>query len=172
MKDLIYCQHDIPRDQWRYGLRPSAEVGCGWIATYNALRLMGWKTEPEELIRYYQWQLPLIHGNAGTSFWGPALCLRQMGFSVDVTAVPGHFDDLARQSDACILFYRWRKKWKIGAHFVALHHQGQGFTGYNTFRNSTGPDPYGPSIEEFLKRHSYFGAVLIAIHNRPIDPIP
>ena len=40
MDDLIYCQRDIPNDQWRYGLRTSADTGCGWVATYNALRLM------------------------------------------------------------------------------------------------------------------------------------
>ena len=40
MMDLIYNQHQIPREQWRYGLRSSAAVGCGWIATYNALRLL------------------------------------------------------------------------------------------------------------------------------------
>ena len=45
MKDLIYCQRDIPKEKWRYGLRSSAAVGCGWIATYNALRLMGEEAE-------------------------------------------------------------------------------------------------------------------------------
>ena len=29
MHDLIYCQRDITKDQWRYGLRTSAAVGCG-----------------------------------------------------------------------------------------------------------------------------------------------
>ena len=53
MDDLIYNQTKIPKEQWRYGLRTSAATGCGWIATYNALRLMGYAAEPEELIRYY-----------------------------------------------------------------------------------------------------------------------
>lgn len=34
--DLIYNQRKIPKDQWRYGFRTSADTGCGWIATYNA----------------------------------------------------------------------------------------------------------------------------------------
>ena len=68
MKGLIYNQHDIPKDVHRYGLRASAATGCGWIATHNALTLMGCRTDIEKLIRYYEWQLPLIHGNAGTSF--------------------------------------------------------------------------------------------------------
>ena len=170
MNDLIYCQRKIPKKQWRYGLRSSAAVGCGWIATHNALRLLGYKTDIPKLIRYYEWQLPLIHGNAGTSFWGPAVCFRRWNFPVTVTVRRGRFDRAAKDSDVCILFYRWREKWKLGAHFVALQYRDGAFTGYNTFRNSTGPDPYGPSLEGFLKRHGYFGAVLIGIRDRRSTP--
>ncbi len=166
MADLIYNQKKIPKDQWRYGFRSSAATGCGWIATYNALQLMGYSVDIEKLIRSYEWQLPLVHGNAGTSLWGPALRFHQWGFPVKMTPLRKDFDRMAKESDVCILFYRWRKKWKLGAHFVALHHTPQGFVGYNTFTNSTGPDLYGDSLEEFLKKHSYFGAVLIGIRNK------
>ena len=166
MTDLIYNQRSIPKDKWRYGLRSSAETGCGWIATYNALRLMGCKTDIDALIRYYEWQLPLIHGNAGTSFWGPAVCFRKWGFPVEICADPRRFDEVAGRSDACILFYRWRRKWKLGAHFVALHRIGTGFVGYNTYRDSTGPDAYGDSLEAFIRKRKYFGAILIGLQNK------
>ena len=64
MADLIYNQNHIPKDQWRYGFRSSAATGCGWIATYNALRLMGYYAKPEDLIHYYERQVPIINGNA------------------------------------------------------------------------------------------------------------
>lgn len=166
MTGLIFNQRRIPKDQWRYGLRPSAATGCGWIATHNALCLMGYKTDTEQLIRYYEWQLPLLHGNAGTSFWGPAVCFRNWGFPVEVCTKRSRFDAVANRSDVCILFYHWYKDCKIGAHFVALHRTGDGFTGYNTYRNSTGPDAYGPSLAEFIKEKKYFSAVLIGIRNK------
>ena len=169
MTDLIYNQRDIPKDQYRYGLRSSAATGCGWIATYNALRLLGCNTDVDDLIRYYEWQLPGIHGNTGTSFWAPAALFRRWGFPVTVTASRGRFDALAKNSDVCILFYRWHKGLKCGAHFVALRHTPEGFVGYNTYRNSTGPDPYGPSLDAFLKEKQYFGCVLTAIQKRPAD---
>lgn len=165
MPELIFNQHRIPAEQYRYGLRPSADVGCGWIATHNALCLLGWHTDIPALIRYYQRLLPLIHGNAGTSFWAPILCFRKWGFPVSVVTDRRRFDLEARAADACILFYRWHRGWKLGAHFVALHHTPDGFLGYNTFRNSTGPDPYGPSLDAFLTRHHYFGCILITIRN-------
>ena len=166
MKDFILNQTSIPKDQWRYGFRSSAATGCGWIATYNALRILGYRAKPEELIRYYERQLPLIHGNAGTSLWGPAVCFRQWGFPVSLSVKRQEFDTLAMQSDACILFYRWHRKWKLGAHFVALRHTQEGFFGYNTFRSSSGPDHYGISLDAFLKEKNYFGCVLIGIRNK------
>ena len=167
MDGLICNQRDIPKDKWRYGLRSSAATGCGWIATYNALRLLGCKTDIDELIRYFEWQLPLIHGNAGTSFWGPALCFKAWNFPVEICADKRKFDDLASRSDACILFYHWRKGCKLGAHFIALQHTEDGIISYNTFRNSTGPDNLGHSLKTAIATKGWFGAVLIGIRQKP-----
>ena len=163
MDELICNQKRIPKQQWRYGFRSSAATGCGWIATYNALLLMGCRAEPEELIRYYERQLPLIHGNAGTTILGPAVCMKQMGFSTKVILQRSRFDEEAKQADVCILFYRWTRPWRYGAHFVAVEYRDGTFIGYNTYNNSTGPDVYGESLDAFLRRRKYFGPVLIAI---------
>lgn len=163
MDDLIYCQRDIPKAQWRYGFRSSASTGCGWIATYNARKLLGEETDPDALIRFYERQLPLIHGNLGTTILAPALYFKKQGYLVDWTSRYDRFDQMAKTSDACILFYRWHDRWKLGAHFAALHHTADGFIGYNTYRNSKGPDRYGDSLEKYLKNRKYFGAVLIGI---------
>jgi len=163
MEDLIYCQRDIPKAQWRYGFRSSAATGCGWIATYNALHLLGDHAAPEELIRFYEHQLPLVHGNLGTTILAPAVYFKKRGYRVDWTSRYDRFDTMAESADVCILFYRWRSKWQIGSHFVTVQHTPGGFVGYNTYRNSKGPDRYGMSLEKFLRNKKYFGAVLIGI---------
>ena len=164
MQELIYCQRNIPKDKWRYGFRSSAATGCGWIATYNALLLMGYdKVKPESLIRFYERQLPLLHGNTGTSTIAPAIFFKRHGFDVQCTANRKRFDEVAKESDVCVLYFWWRRKWKFGAHFVTVQHTENGFIGYNTYRNSKGPDKYGKSLDEFLKEKKYFGAVLIGI---------
>ena len=165
---MICNQHHIPSDVYRYGLRASSEVGCGWIATYNALKLLGCTTDIDGLIRYFEWQLPLIHGNFGNSFWGPKRCFDKWGFPNKLIFDRKRFDEEARQADACIVFYHWAKKGRIGAHFVALKPGEAGFTGYNTFRDSAGPDDWGKSIEEFLRRHRYFGCVLLVISGKQV----
>jgi len=166
MDDLIYNQVKIPAEQWRYGFRTSAATGCGWIATYNALRLMGYKAKPEELIRFYERQFPLVHGNAGTMSQGPAMFFRHHGFDVETLSVTERFDEAAKNADVCILFYYWRKKFKFGAHFVTVQYQDGRFTGYNTFRNSKGPDDYGESLEKYLKKHGFFMPFLTAIKGK------
>ena len=163
MKDMIYNQRDIPADVLRYGFRTSADTGCGWIATWNALRILGKRADKQALIRYYERQLPLLHGNTGTSFWGPTVFFKHHGFDTRVELRRDRFDGLVEESKVCILFYYWRKGIKVGAHFVALHKTDRGIVGYNTYKNSAGPDLYGESLEGFLKKRGYFGAVLIGV---------
>ena len=166
MDDLIYNQTKIPKDQWRYGFRSSAATGCGWIAVYNALRLMGYRAKPEGLIRYFERQLPLIHGNTGTSIWGPWAYFRKWGFPARMTARRRDFDTLAGAADVSVVFYRWRRGWRFGAHFVTVQKTPAGFVGYNTFRSSQGPENYGPSLDGFLKKNGYFGAVLTTVRDK------
>jgi hypothetical protein len=163
MKELIYCQRDIPKAQWRYGLRSSAATGCGWIATHNALHLLGKEANPEELIRFYERQLPMIHGNFGTTILAPMFYFKKLGYRVDWTSRYDRFDNMVNAADVCILFYRWHQKWSLGSHFVALHRTEQGILAYNTYRNSKGPDRYGECLARFLKEKKYFGAVLFGI---------
>ena len=114
MNDLIYNQTKVPKDQWRYGLRTSAATGCGWIAAYNALRLMGYHAEPEKLIRYYQRHVPGLNGTLGTFVLTPVRLFQKLGFEVTVTGRRAQFDALAKSSDACILFYHWANLPKLG----------------------------------------------------------
>ena len=83
-----------------------------------------------------------------------------------LTARKAEFDEAVKNSDVSILFSRWRRGWKFGAHFVALQHTDIGFVGYNTYSNSSGPDVYGECIDLFLTKKKYFGAVLIGISKK------
>ena len=166
MDDLIYNQKKIQKGQWRYGFRSSAATGCGWIATYNALRLMGYQVDVEKLIRYFTWQIPIINGNMGTFLFGPAIFFRQKGFPVKIAVRRKQFDKLVKDSDVCVLFYYWHRKFRFGAHFVAVQYREGKFVGYNTYSNSTGPDVYGESLERFLKGKKYRFPVLMAVRNK------
>lgn len=166
MDDMIYCQREIPKDKWRYGMRSSAATGCGWIAVYNALRIMGYNPDASKLIKFFEKQIPFFNGNTGTFVLSPLMFFRKLGFDTVVTAKVKKYDELAEKYDVCILYFWWRNKFKIGAHFVAVKSTPEGFVGYNTYRNSKGPDYYGKSLSEFIKNRKYYGTVLMAINNK------
>ena len=165
-RQIIFNQKDIPAKQWRYGFRASAATGCGWIAAYNALRLMGYYIQPEKLIRSYERHLPLLNGPFGTFILEPFFFFKTRGFKVRLSAKQRDFDELAKSADACIMFYYWRRKFKMGAHFVSLQYKDGAFVGYNTFSNSKAADNYGISLESFLKKQRYFFPVLMAIKDK------
>lgn len=165
MKEFIYNQNQIPDFQWRYGFRASAATGCGWIATYNALRLMDRYKEPETLIRYYWGAFPVVNGTFGTLILSIIWFFRQRGFRVRLVVRRSKFDEAIRDGDACILRYWWCKACRIGTHYAALACRNGRITGYNTFRNSRGPDDYGVSLQAFIKRQGFFWPMLIVIRN-------
>lgn len=164
MQQLIYNQRRIPKWQWRYGLRSSASIGCGWVATYNALCILGEKVSIPELIRRFERQLPGVNGTLGTFIGAPAWMLHRMGYRIRIVNDRKQYDALAKEGAVCILSYYWRRKARIGAHFVALRYVDGGFVGYNTFASSNGPDRYGASLVAFLQRRGYFGSVLTIVY--------
>ena len=166
MKDLIFDQNDIPKDKWRYGLRPSAATGCGWIATHNALCLMGHDSEPEELIRWYERSLPIINGNFGTFIFSIKAFFALRGFRTVMTAKASKLDAAVKNCDAAILFYRWKKKMKFGSHYVTVQYKNGRYVGLNAFTGSKDFEDYGLSLESFLKKRGYFGPILLAITDR------
>ena len=163
MKELIFNQREIPADKWRYGLRPSAATGCGWVAAYNALQLLGVDARPEELIYTLKRMLPLINGNMGTFILSITSFFRRKGYKTGLVWKKGRFDSAAQSSAVCILFFCWRRKFRFGSHYAALQYRNGHFIGCNTFISSHGPDDYGPSLTAFLKRQGFFLPVLILI---------
>lgn len=164
MQRLIYNQRRIPQEQWRYGLRSSAKIGCGWIAVYNALCLLDIPVQIPELIRRMERQLPGINGMLGSFLGSPALTLRQYGVPVRICNDRSKYDALAKEAPVVLLSYYWLRKPRAGAHVIAVRYENGGFIGYNTFSNSSGPDHLGKSLEGFLKRHRYFGSVLTIVN--------
>ena len=163
---LIYNQKDIPKGKWRYGFRSSAATGCGWIATHNALRLMGYLSEPEKLIRYYEGHFPLVNGNFGTFILNIFFFFKQRNFKVKLIGNSKKFDAVAKNSDVCILFYGWREKYKFGLHYVTVRYGNDKFWGYNTYSNSSKADNLGESLQKFIKEKRYFRALLITIRDK------
>ncbi len=166
MKDLIFDQKDIPADKWRYGLKASADTGCGWIATHNALCLMGYDSDPEKLIKWYERSLPIINGNFGTFIFSIKAFFALRGFKTSMIAKATRIDSAVKNCDVGILFYRWKKKMKFGSHYVTVKYKDGRYVGLNAFTGSRAMEDYGLSLESFLKKRGYFGAILLALKDK------
>lgn len=99
-----YCQCNIPKNQWRYGFRSSAATGCGWIATYNALHVLGKHVALEKLIKNFERQLQLINVIQAIFFSRQPYFFLRHGYKVRCTAIPSHFDRIVEDSDVRILY--------------------------------------------------------------------
>ena len=163
MDRFIYNQRTHNTGQLRYGLLSSAATGCGWIAVYNALLLLGKFASPESLIRYFRVHNLALGGTLGTDVFAPAVFFQKKGYKVKIYKDLRKFDAAAAAAKASLLWYHWRQGYKMGAHFVALHKKDGEFIGYNTYKNSVGPDRYGPSLREYILRQKWRLAELITI---------
>lgn len=165
MAEFIYNQREIPKEKWRYGLRSSAATGCGWIAVYNALILLGHPAEEKKIIGCLERQVPLIHGNAGTLAFSPYYLFKRWGYRVRICTKVSEFDNVLQEHTAGILFYYWHNGLRLGSHFIALQKTPAGVMGYNTYSNSKGPDRLG-SLPNWIHTNGHFGCVLIGISEK------
>lgn len=115
---FIIDQNRLDLPYGRYG---SAAAGCGWIAVYNALQILGIDADMEK-IRSGMEKWLFLGGWRATPFYVPALYLRHKGFRVRLTADRSRFSRQARKYPAGILFYLYHQKGKLfpSGHFTAF----------------------------------------------------
>lgn len=116
---FIYDQRET--SHLRYGLRSSAQNGCGWVAAYNLLHLLGRPDTPEAVRGSLAKSLPL-GGLAGTHILALAAWLHYKG-------LPLRCQFLRRRARAAVRHSRGGIVWYFtghGLHFCAFEAKGRG----------------------------------------------
>lgn len=157
--ELLLNQREAPVRGLRYGFFRSGYNGCGWIAAYNACRILGEDVKPAEIISDFERYGAILFGLFGTVPAALTHFFRKRGHRAVSTGKRERFDELAKDAKVCILWY-WHRR---GAHFIALQPGEHGYLGYNVFSNAKQPIPLGPSLQEFLKSRNYRAPRLIAV---------
>jgi tetratricopeptide (TPR) repeat protein len=126
LQTMIDNQNQRPANQIRMGTTEGMNEGwyngCGWIATHNALIILGNPKHPAEIVRYFE-------ENGGTAFGGVfgtypnaiAGYLRSLGFDVSHTLFPQlamDIDDAIKSSRVSILAYAHTS----AAHYIAIEY--------------------------------------------------
>lgn len=133
-------------------------MGCGWIATYNALKLIGVSQEIAEVIWYFDNQ-GMFFGALGVK---PSTVVSYLKLNRAKVKTASYYkssiEEDAKNAKACILCYVYR--W--GAHYVAFKREGNQYRFYNADPN--GAVVYASSIKSFLNRNKAIMAFFISIN--------
>ena len=141
-ENFITDQRDAMYGFQRFGVTSISHGGCGVIASYNALIMLGDSKSFDKVLGYYNNRMVLILGKGliGLSPGAVARYFRDLGYHVTMTNSPDLIDIYSQTADASILYYEFPATyWGIeayGAHFVAYHQTGSIYTAYNTAENN------------------------------------
>ena len=127
MRTLIDDQSRRPANQVRMGSTDGMNEGwyngCGWVATYNALILLGNPQHPAEIVNYFETIGGTVFGGVfGTYPNSIVNYLSEMGYSVGHTLFPQitlNIDDAIKASRVSILAYAHTS----AAHYVAVEYR-------------------------------------------------
>ena len=159
----IYGQAKGNAAKARMGFRKGKDNGCGWIATYNALKILGKSIHPKHIIYFYECWGSILEGVFGVLPDAVADYFRVQGRKVSMLNLTNKgIDKKIKSSKVSILCYAHSK----GMHYIAIRWTGKNFEAFNVYNDSTTSKKY-KSIEQFLKdgynKKSYKAISLIAI---------
>jgi hypothetical protein len=124
--------------------------GCGWIATYNVLHMLGKDMQPWEIVAHYdKTGGALIDGNAGVNPEAISLFFTMRGIKTKTTYLPDNVDELIKKSGVAIFNYVHSS----GAHYVAVEYKDGKFVIYND--NDENTALAASSIDAWMQRREW-----------------
>ena len=157
----IYGQNNPPYSDLQFGFFKSEYNGCGWIATYNALIMLGCQTKPADIISEYEVTGAVLYGVFGVQPYAITHYFRFRGYKVKTTYKTSKFNDVAKQHTANIIFYFF--PW--GAHYFATRYDGNKFLAYNFYASSKTVKTFS-TLDEALSEGESKGAMMISIDKK------
>lgn len=162
---IIYDQTKGPQSQYRFGLTTVSSMGCGIVAFYNAMILLGRQVNFAVLILIAEIYggLP-AGGKFGLFYWGIPRLAEYYGVN---TYKYRSLEELENDKDSLkgpVIMNFWKgKKVREGAHYVAINKRSDGkLLVYNNFSGSEN-DPYiYDTFEEVFINNKYNGSFMLA----------
>ena len=134
----IYGQSYGNASKAKFGYFQGNYNGCGWIALYNALRMIGKPKHPSYIIYHLEHSGQFAGGAIGVMPWGIQFYLLTHGIKFIVTTGKWNIftiNSIARNAKANILLYFYSG---FKAHYVAFKKSGSSFLVYNHSNRSKG----------------------------------
>ncbi len=148
----------------RVGANNTAGNGCGWIATYNALQLLGKYQPPAEIIKELDEMGGLrVNGNFGYNAQAITNYLNNHECNATYhTTPPESFNGILKNNNVVILQYTWANERKIGGHYVTVTYDPRkdGYIIYN-LDDEPPTEVFETSIDEWIENEGYVMSYII-----------
>lgn len=138
-----------PVRDMRYGIVDIARSGCGVIAVYNALLLLGSPHCFQDVVAWGDKKAAAAFGLLGTLPWKAKSLFRRLGYAVTAVTDQELFDRHAQRADVCLFTY-WNQRGSVrqGMHTVCLQYRSGAIEVYN-LHNSCAEVSRKPSLKEW-----------------------
>ena len=157
---MIYNQTVGNVSRIKVGFSDTKTSGCGWVATYNALLLLGKYRAPCDIIYRYELSGTILYGGFGISPYSIRNYFIENGYFAYITRNTKYFNKMAMINKVNILLYAHSGGW----HYIALKWTGTSFFGYNVYTNRNEPIVFGNDfVNSFLRKNHYIPILLISI---------
>lgn len=144
----------------KLGFFNGSHNGCGWIATFNATKMLGATVHPSQIIKKFENLNPLRLGFLGIHPLTIIAFFHIRGYKVTLSFNPNKFDEIAKKNKANIVFYLYN----IRGHFFAFNWDDEIFKAYNIFNNQKSIRTFS-SIKTFIRKKGWF-YLLISISDK------
>lgn len=140
--------------EFRIGLKKAAHCGCGAIAVFNAMSIIGREPKMCDIIEAIEKKGLLFYGMFGTNPVAIGKYLTKQGIVWKRYKKTAQIEQDYEDGDAVICLYNWAASSGLGAHYVALDRKEGIWRGYNVFSSSDKIYEY-KSLQAFLDADEY-----------------
>ena len=132
--EYIDDQKNVDVAKIQMGVHTADYNGCGWIATYNIMHMLGKDMQPWEIVNYYETVGgALIGGRFGVNPTAIEGFFNTQGIKTSTDYFPASVDELIKNSGMAIFNYVHNN----GAHYIAVEYDNGKFITYNDTKENT-----------------------------------
>lgn len=151
----------------RIGSCDFAHSGCGAIATFNALSMVGRKPQMEEIVDFYERKGLVFNARFGVNPAGVKRFLSEQDLSWKLYSKKTDWDACLKENQVAILLYWWVGPKGCGAHYVSVEKINAGIRVYNVYGNRDTAYEY-KDIRTFLSSGKYKRVVAMFVIDREV----
>lgn len=152
----------------RIGHCSFAHSGCGAIATYNVLAMMGREPEMTEIVDFYERKGLIWYAYFGINPIAVGKYLTKQGLRWKRYSGKKNWDACLQDGQSAILMYWWAGAKSCGAHYVALNKTEQDVVVYNKSNAANREGTY-QDIETFLNKGTYKRGIVMYVVDKEVS---